>query len=78
MKQAILHLEGANCPSCVYTIEHMGRKVEGVDEVYVDVNSGEIQVNYQGNPGTLERISQIVKTLGYQASIQWDSVSKVE
>ena len=75
MKTAKLSLQGANCPSCVYTIEHMGRKIQGVNYVRVDVNDAEIEVMYEGNPGSLERIREIVSKIGYDASILWDSVS---
>lgn len=73
-KQATLKLEGANCASCVFTIEHAGRKVEGIGDVAVDVNKGEISVSYGGNAGSLERIKEIVHRLGYSAEIDWDSV----
>ncbi len=74
-RQAILDVEGANCPSCVYAIEHFGRKVEGVSEVRVDVTSGEIHVQYAGHVGSLERIAEIVRRLGYTAEIRWSSIS---
>ena len=73
-KQATLKLEGATCASCVFTIEHAGRKVQGIGDVAVDVNKGEIEVTYGGNAGSLERIKQIVHQLGYSADIDWDSV----
>lgn len=73
-KTAILESTGARCASCVYTIEHLGRKVQGVSEVRVDARSGEIRVQYEGNPGSLEQIAQIVRRLGYQARVRWDSV----
>ena len=77
-KQAVLKLEGAHCASCVFTIEHAGRKVQGIGEVAVDVNKGEINVTYGGNAGSLERIKEIVHTLGYSAEILWDSVTDAE
>jgi copper chaperone CopZ len=77
LKKAVLDLRGASCPSCVYTIEHLGRKVEGVQEVFVDAGKSEIHVRYGGNPGSLERIKQIVSSIGYEAKIRWDSVGQV-
>ncbi len=67
---AILDLKGAHCASCVYTIEHLGRKVDGVHEVAVHAGKGEIEVTYAGNPASLERIVAIVKRIGYQARIR--------
>jgi copper chaperone CopZ len=67
---AVLDLQGAHCASCAYTIEHAGRKVEGVHDVSVRAGKGEIEVVYEGDPASLERIVAIVKTLGYQARIR--------
>jgi copper chaperone CopZ len=73
-KTAILDVNGANCASCAYAIEHLGRKVQGVTEIKLDAAHGEIHVRYQGNPGSLERISEVVSRLGYEASVRWESV----
>jgi len=73
-KAAILDLQGAHCASCVYAIEHLGAKVEGVSEVRVDAGRGEVRVRYQGDPGSLERIVQIVKRLGHEARVRQDGV----
>jgi copper chaperone CopZ len=73
-KSAILDLDGAHCASCAYAIEHLGRKVQGVTDIAVDSAQGEIRVEYKGNPGSLERIVEIVRRLGYEASIRWETV----
>jgi copper chaperone CopZ len=75
MKKAILDLKGASCASCAFTIEHLGRKIQGVQDVQVDAGNHQINVEYEGNPGSLERIVDIVKRIGYSASIRWDSIS---
>jgi len=72
-KTAVLDVDGANCPSCAYTIEHLGRKVQGVSEIKVDTVSRQVHVRYGGNPGSLERIAEIVRLLGYQAAIRRDN-----
>ena len=73
-KTGILDLEGARCASCAYAIEHLGRKVQGVTAVSVDAAAGEVRVQYEGNPGSLERIAEIVRRLGYDAKVRWESV----
>jgi copper chaperone CopZ len=73
-KSATILTDGANCPSCAYTIEHLGRKVQGVWAVEVDIARRSIRVEYEGTPGSLERIAEIVRLLGYNADIQWESV----
>jgi cation transport ATPase len=77
-KRAIVSLKGADCPSCVYTIEHTGRKVEGVLDIAVSAIDHRVYVTYEGNPGSLERIAEIVRHIGYDAEIQWDSISSAE
>lgn len=74
-KTAILDVNGATCASCVYAIEHLGRKVQGVSDIKVDAAHQEIRVGYEGNPGSLERISEVVRRLGYEAKVRWESVS---
>jgi len=73
-KTAILDVNGANCASCAYAIEHLGRKIQGVTDIKVDAANQEIQVWYGGNPGSLERISEVVRRLGYEARVRWESV----
>ena len=75
LTKAVLDLEGAHCASCAYTIEHLGRKVEGVKDIRVVTATGEAHVQYEGNPGSLERIVEIIRTIGYDASIRWESVA---
>jgi copper chaperone CopZ len=69
-KTAVLDMTGGRCASCAYAIEHLGRKVQGVSDVRVDSGSGEIRVQYEGNPGSLERIAEIVRRLGYDARVR--------
>jgi copper chaperone CopZ len=73
--RAILDLKGAHCASCAYTIEHLGRKVEGVKDIRVVAATGEAHVQYEGNPGSLEKIVEIIRHIGYDASIRWESVA---
>lgn len=72
-KTAILDVNGANCASCAYAIEHLGRKIQGVSDVRVDAATREIHVQYEGNPGSLERIAEVVRRLGYEARVRWES-----
>ena len=66
----ILDVNGASCPSCAYTIERAGRRVAGVSDVRVDVNTHEIRVQYNGSPGALTGVQAIVARLGYQATLR--------
>ena len=45
-----------------------------MSDVRVDAAHQEIHVRYAGNPGSLERIAEVVKRLGYEAKVRWESV----
>ncbi len=64
----MLDVRGANCPSCLFTIEKLGRKMPGVSADRVDLVRAGIRVAYDGAPGTLESIAEIVSRLGYPAA----------
>ena len=66
----VLDVDGADCPSCAFTIEKLGRRLPGVSEVRVDTARHEIRVDYDGAPATLERIAGIVARLGYSATVR--------
>ncbi|AFG37234.1 cation transporter [Spirochaeta africana] len=67
---AILDVDGATCTSCVYTIEHVGKRIKGVNDVYVDRASHQIQLDYDGNPDTVEKLITVVQRIGYNARLQ--------
>jgi len=69
-RRGVLDVNGADCPSCAFTIERIGRRLPGVSEVRVDTARHEIRVDYDGAPGTLERIAGIVGRLGYIATVR--------
>ena len=66
-QQAVFDLEGATCASCAFAIEHIGRKIDGIDSIRVDAKRHEIIVDYHGDNEALEQIPKIVDTLGYRA-----------
>lgn len=68
--EAVLSLEGATCAACVYTIERIGRKLPGIDDLSVDASEGRIDVIYDGKRDSLEEIVKIVDRLGYSAEIR--------
>lgn len=70
MEKAILDLVGATCTSCSIGIEHLGRRIKGVSEITVDRGSGEIHLSYDGNPATVEKITNYVQAIGYEAKLR--------
>ena len=67
---AKLGLTGADCATCAFTIEHFGRRLEGVRDVFVDTSQKAILVEYSGSADVLEEIVHAVKRMGYDAAIE--------
>ena len=70
LKNAIMDLNGAHCASCAYTIEHLGRKIQGVEDILVNAGKQEIYVTYDGHTSSLEKISEVIQRLGYSAAVR--------
>ena len=68
-KHAVLALIGATCTSCTFAIEHMGEKLEGVEDIWVDRSESRIYVDYDGNTTLLDKICDFVGQIGYKAEI---------
>lgn len=69
-KIAIYQLEGATCTGCKIAIESVGRKINGVRDVFVDGPTNQIQVTYEdGIEDHKEKIPNLVKSLGYDTSL---------
>lgn len=64
-----MDMDGATCTSCVYTIERVGSKLKGVYECYVDRDSSQIQLVYDGESETLDRVTELVRKIGYTAVV---------
>jgi len=68
--KAILDVKGAHCGSCVYAIEHAGRKLAGVNEVRVHTAEKQIHVEYDGDSAVLTGLCDLVTRLGHSATIR--------
>lgn len=68
-KRGTLKLHGAHCASCAYTIEHIGRKIKGIESIRVHSGAQRVEVEYSGEPGVLDKVAQIVKNIGYSADV---------
>jgi copper chaperone CopZ len=69
-KKAVLDLEGAKCTSCAITIEHVGKKINGISDIFVDRGTSTIQIEYDGNREALEKVCDLVDKIGYRATIK--------
>ena len=66
---AVMDLVGATCTSCAIAIEHLAKRLDGVEGVYVDRATRTIHVAYR-DAHALQRISEFVEQLGYQATVR--------
>jgi copper chaperone CopZ len=75
-KKALIDVDGATCTSCVYTIEHVGNKLNGVVDCYVDRNTSQIQLEYDGRDETIEEIVKLVDKIGYTAVLNTKDIGE--
>ncbi|MGM0432651.1 MAG: cation transporter [Spirochaetota bacterium] len=69
-----LHLKGATCASCAYTIEKVGRKMDGVEDIRVNSGLSQVEVTVsqpdeEKQTEILENIRSVVRKIGYDADI---------
>jgi copper chaperone CopZ len=68
-RQGILSLDGAHCASCAYTIEHLGRKIKGIEDIRVRTDEQKAYVEYDGPDDLLDEVAKIVDRIGYSATV---------
>ncbi len=73
-KERFLRLYGANCPSCAYTIERVGRRLPKVEEVKVETANSQVRVSFDSadeeeQKGTLAKLVEVIQRIGYDATI---------
>lgn len=59
-------LGGVTCQVCVNKIERKVGKLEGVEEVVVNLSNGKLTIEYDENLLNSEKIKEVVKKLGYE------------
>lgn len=69
-RKAILELDGARCTSCAIAIEHAGRRLPGIQEIYVNRAASTVEVTYTGQSSVLDRICDVVRRIGYEATVR--------
>ncbi|MGQ0714304.1 MAG: heavy-metal-associated domain-containing protein [Gemmatimonadaceae bacterium] len=66
----VLAVKGMYCASCEKTVVTMLRRTAGVWRADVSIERGEASVAYDSRRTSPEQLSQVVKTLGYDASVK--------
>lgn len=65
MANITLNVKGMSCGHCVNSIEGSVGKQEGVEQVKVDLGSGKVNVIFNDEKVTLEKIKEIIDEQGY-------------
>ena len=68
-------VEGMTCASCVKAVERETKKVEGVKSVSVNLITNKMQVEFDDQVATIEKIESGVKKAGYQAKVEQETLT---
>jgi copper chaperone CopZ len=67
--KTILRSRELSCPSCVVKIEKALKAVDGVQDARVYFNSGRIEVEHEPDKIQVEKLVDVVRSVGYESSI---------
>lgn len=76
MKNIKFDVQGMTCSSCQAHVEKATKKVEGVTLANVNLLSNSMQVTFDENIASEEKIIQAVKSAGYGAAVHEDIKQK--
>lgn len=68
-------VEGMTCASCVKAVERETKKVEGVKSVSVNLITNKMQVEFDEQVASIEKIESGVKKAGYQAKVEQETLT---
>ncbi|NLN92346.1 MAG: permease [Candidatus Hydrogenedens sp.] len=71
MEKIDIAIEGMTCMRCVGAVEKRLAEIPGISEVHVELSSGQAQL--YGKDAAVENILDVVKELGYQATVRGSS-----
>ena len=74
--RASIPVKGMHCQSCVSMIKKSVRKIDGVDNVTVNLDSGKVGIEYSTTQSLSEAVKAITR-MGYKA-VDPDSVPQTE
>ncbi|MBT2689979.1 copper chaperone CopZ [Bacillus sp. ISL-47] len=65
MENVTLKVSGMSCGHCVKAVEGSVGKLNGVEKVSVDLDNGQVQVQYDSSSVSLESIKETIDDQGY-------------
>jgi len=67
-EEAVVSISGMECPSCAWFLERYLEREEGIEEARINYPLGKGRIIYSRDKIGKEKISQVLKSLGYYAS----------
>ncbi|CAM3786963.1 copper chaperone CopZ [Mesobacillus zeae] len=65
MEKTTLNVKGMSCGHCVKAVEGSVGKLEGVQSVKVDLESGKVTVDYNPDKVSVEQLKETIDDQGY-------------
>jgi copper chaperone len=65
VEKTTLNVQGMSCGHCVKAIEGSVGKLEGVSSVQVDLQANKVDVEYDTNQVSIEKIKETIDDQGY-------------
>ena len=66
--QVTLNVQGMSCGHCVSSVEGSVGKLDGVNEVKVDLESGKVDVSFDEDRVSLDVIKETIDDQGYDVN----------
>ncbi|MDP4164698.1 MAG: copper chaperone CopZ [Bacillota bacterium] len=65
MEKIVLNVKGMSCGHCVKAVEGSVGKLNGVEKVLVDLDKGQVQVEYNASEVDVATIKETIDDQGY-------------
>ena len=74
MKEIEFDMLGFGCGSCVYTIEKLGRKIDGVIDIHASLADKRVRVKHDGDHDAIvKQLTDIVNRIGHEIRVRPES-----
>lgn len=78
-KELLLDMLGFGCASCAYTIEKVGRRIQGVKSIRVDLAEQLIRIVHDGDEKAItEEITSMVHRIGHDVRVREEKSDELE
>ncbi len=75
-KNTILYVKNMVCERCIRVVREELEKIEGVDNVNVNLATEEVTFNLSGESADLQKVAEVVEESGYKLNLPAKSTNK--